>query len=307
MSRPVVLITGTSSGVGLKLAEKLYRSNYHVIATLRARSKDKHKEHGLIEHEHFKTMVLDVSDAANRKELIDTINQKWGGVDILVNNAGISYRAVVEHMTPDEEVHQMQTNYLGPMELIRLVLPGMRAKCGGKIINVSSVGGMMAMPTMSSYSASKFALEGASEALWYELRPWNIRVSLIQPGFIRSRSFMNVYYSELSASCSKDSNDPYCQYYADMAPFVAKLMERSPTTADDVACTIIRAMKSKNPPLRLTGSFDAHIFYWLRRLLPRRFYHWFLYRNLPGVKKWEQQSICAQTARKRTKLLRKVN
>jgi hypothetical protein len=79
------------------------------------------------------------------------------------------------------------------MALIRLVLPGMRQKGAGRIISVSSVSGMMAMPTMGTYSASKFALEGATEALWYEVRPWNIQVSLVEPGFVRSHSFRNMY------------------------------------------------------------------------------------------------------------------
>ena len=92
------------------------------------------------------------------------------------------YRAVLEHVSDAERVAQMDVNYLAPMDLIRLVLPRMREKHAGRILNVSSVGGMMAMPTMAVYSASKFALEGATEALYYEVRPWNIRVSLIQPG-----------------------------------------------------------------------------------------------------------------------------
>jgi short-subunit dehydrogenase len=104
-----------------------------------------------------------------------------------ISRPSASYRAVVEHMSEPEEQHQFDTNYFGAVGLIRLVLPYMREIGRGKIINVSSVSGMLAMPTMGSYSASKYALEGLSEALWYEVRPLGINVSLIQPGFVKSK------------------------------------------------------------------------------------------------------------------------
>src|SRR5690606_8275736 len=131
---------------------------------------------------------------------------KWDGVSILINNAGISYRAVVEHMNDKDEQLQMAVNYFGPVALIRLVLPFMREQGRGKIINISSVSGMLAMPTMASYSASKHALEGVSEALWYEAKPLGVNVSLIQPGFIRSKSFKNVYFTEASEKAMESNS-----------------------------------------------------------------------------------------------------
>ena len=102
----------------------------------------------------------------------------------------------------------MDVNFRSPMELTRLVLPGMRAKRAGRIITVSSVGGMMAMPTMAAYSASKFALEGAHEALWYEVRPWGIRVSLVQPGFVHSDGFQKVRYTTQERSLRARARRP---------------------------------------------------------------------------------------------------
>lgn len=287
--KPVVLVTGTSSGIGLELAKKLYSmKQYRVVATSRERSLKNLTKHGLHENENFIHRALDVTSYANRRSLIQEIIDLWDGVDVLINNAGISYRAVVEHMSDEEEYHQMETNYLGAMSLIRLCLPKMRERLSGQIINVSSVSGLMAMPTMSSYSASKFALEGASEALWYELRPWNIKVSCIQPGFIRSDSFRNVYYSKKSSECSIDRSDPYCQYYADMEPFVEKLMKSSLTDAEDIAKKILCMMKEKSPALRVPATLDARLFFWIRRLLPRSLYHRVLYRGLPGAKNWSK-------------------
>jgi len=284
---PVVLITGTSSGIGLAIIKQLYQlREYRVVATARESSIQQVRDQGMEESDRFMIRAMDVNADADRQRVINEIEKVWDGVDILINNAGISYRAVVEHMSEDEEIKQMDTNYFSAMALIRLVLPKMRERRSGHIINISSVSGMMAMPTMSSYSASKFALEGASEALWYELRPWNIHVTLLQPGFIRSDSFRHVYYSKKSADGRDQPHDPYHKYYAAMSPFVEKLMTRSFSDAGRVADTVIRIMAKKVPPLRCPATLDAHLFYWLRRLLPRRLYHRILYYALPGIRNW---------------------
>jgi len=196
--KPVIMITGCGSGLGLAVAELLYKQDqYRLVVTARNRSVKMLKEK-FPESDRLMIRELNVALEKQRKNLIEEIERTWGGVDILVNNAGISYRAVVEHMTDEDEFLQIQTNYLGPMGLIRLVQPKMRERGRGKIINISSVSGMLAMPTMGAYSASKYALEGASEALWYEMRPLGINVVLIQPGFINSNSFKHVYYTPLS-------------------------------------------------------------------------------------------------------------
>lgn len=150
----------------------------------------------------------------------------------------------------------------------------------------ASVGGMMAMPTMSVYSASKFALEGASEALYYELKPWNVSVTLIQPGFMRSDAFDKVPYTAMSAQASKDPHDPYHEYFHHIEMFIAKAMNRALATPDSVAIKVAKVLRSKSPPLRVYGSLDAVLFAWLRGLLPRRIYTWILYRNLPQVRQW---------------------
>lgn len=275
-----ILVTGCSSGIGLAIAKRLIKTPHRICITARESSLERLMDAGFHNSDRLMIRPLDVTNDAQRFDLIEEMGWQWGGVDVLINNAGVSYRAVVEHMTDEEEIHQMETNFLGPMGLIRLVLPHMRKQKFGKIINVSSVGGMMAMPTMSSYSASKFALEGASESLWYEVRPWNISVTLVQPGFVRSDSFKNVYYSRKSGGY-QSRNDDYFRYYAAMSPFVEKLMNLSRTTADDVACQVMKIVEMSDPPLRWAATLDAQVFNFLRRMLPRRFYHWFLYRSLP--------------------------
>jgi short-subunit dehydrogenase len=213
-------------------------------------------------------------------------NSHWGGIDVLINNAGVAYRSVFEHVTAADQHAQLEVNYNAPIELTRLVLPGMRAQRFGRVLNISSVGGMMALPTMSAYSASKFALEGASEALWYEVRPWNVRISLIQPGFIHSDAFEHVRWTGLSEASREAFSDPYFNHYKFMEGFIRQVMRWVPATPESVARTILRTIASKRPPLRVPATFDAHVFAWLRRLLPRGTYHRLLYAALPNVREW---------------------
>jgi short-subunit dehydrogenase len=286
--KPVILVTGCSSGIGLELAKLLYKhQEYRVVVTARERSLEKIYDK-FFQNDRFIMRSLDVTNEDQRRKLFREVESMWGGVDVLVNNAGISYRAVIEHMTEDDEVQQMSTNYFGPVGMIRLALPHMRRTGRGKIINVSSVAGMLAMPTMSSYSASKMALEGASEALWYEMRPFGVSVTNVQPGFIHSNSFMNVYHTKMSDP-ARTWNGPYTDFYQRMGPFIARMMDRSFTTAEDIAHIIFKVIKTENPPLRISATLDARVFNLLRRFLPRQFFLHFLYWCLPRAYQWSQK------------------
>lgn len=283
--QPVILVTGCSSGIGMALALRLYGiKNYRVIVTAREKSLGRLHEK-FIEDDRFWIRPLDVTSSSDRHKLLSEIQVHWGGVDILVNNAGISYRAVLEHMTDEDEYRQMAVNYFGPVSLMRQVLPQMRVKGRGKIINVSSVSGMLAMPTMASYSASKHALEGMSEALWYEAKPLGVNVSLIQPGFVHSNSFKNVYHTELSRPENLQMG-VYSDYYAHMTPFVARLMRLSRTGPDSIAKLIVKVIRTQNPPLWIPATIDALFFYYLRRMVPRRILLPVLFRMLPRAKRW---------------------
>jgi len=291
-----VLLTGASAGLGLAMARALLGTDGRLVLTAREASLPRFAEAGIVESERVMIRALDVSDRDQRIAVVREIDERFGGVDALINNAGITYRSVVEHVRYDERLEQMRVNFLGPMHLIRLVLPSMRAKRAGRIINVSSVGGMMAMPTMSIYSASKFALEGMSEALWYEVRPWNIRVTLLEPGFVHSTSFENTRYTIASRESFEAERDPYHEHYAHMAPFIARMMNGSRTTPEHVARRVVKLLRAKNPPLRAPATPDAHLFALLRRALPRRLYHAVLYRMLPGVRRWGPRAVESERA-----------
>jgi short-subunit dehydrogenase len=280
--KKVVLITGCGSGVGLSLVTQLINSNkFRVVVTARPLALKKLGLLGFKDSDSCLLRPLDILSGNSRKTTLKEVTETWGAVDVLVNNAAISFRSSLEEMEQSEEELQMASNYFAPMALIREVLPYMRSKRSGQIINISSVGGMMAMPTMGSYSASKFALEGASEALWYELKPWGISVHLVQPGFINSNSFKKVYRS------AKSKLSPaYHAYYEGMEKFIEKLMRRTFATSDSVANKIFRLIEAGSGPLRLPATLDAHAFGLFRRVVPRSVYHSLLFHCLPNVKNW---------------------
>lgn len=284
-NKPVVLITGCASGLGLALSKILkYSSDYNVVATCRSHRLEPLKGQ-LAETKHFKIKELDITDDKNIYQLVHDICAEWGRIDVVINNAAVCYRGVVEHMDAQSELIQLKTNYLGPMSLIRAVLPIMREQRSGQIINVSSVSGMVAMPTMASYSASKHALEGATEALWYETRPFGICVNLVELGFIKSDSFNNVVLSN-KAEMSQIVNGPHSEYYASMTPFIEKLMSLSITSAQDVALKISKIIKSKPTNLRIMATPDVWLFSILKRILPSGLQNRFFYWMLPGSIRW---------------------
>jgi NAD(P)-dependent dehydrogenase (short-subunit alcohol dehydrogenase family) len=288
-----ILVTGASVGIGLELAKLLREGRHRIALTARDSSLARFAEEGLVAGDRLLLLPLDVTVDEQRRAAIRAVEQRWGGVDVLVNNAGISYRAVAEHVTEAERLAQLDANFLGPMELIRLVLPHMRTQRYGRIINISSVSGVAAMPTMSIYSASKFALEGASESLWYEMRPFGVRVSLVRPGFINSDGFRKVHFTDQAQRSVADESDPYHAHYVNMDELIAGLMTLTFYTPRDVAETILDVIEQKNPPLWVPGTLDAQLFDYLRRIIPSGLYHRLLYAFLPRIWRWGQSGSLA--------------
>lgn len=165
----------------------------------------------------------------------------------------------------------------------------MRKKKSGRIINISSAGGFMAMPTMSSYSASKFALEGATESLWYEVKPWGIHVTLVIPGFINSLGFSRTLEGFRCKKSLEDRLGNYHEHYSGMKKMIARRMARSTESNENIASKVVEVLKSSNPPLRVYVTFDAWLFYMARKLCPAHLYMMIVYNLLPNISKWGKQ------------------
>ena len=285
--RKVVLVTGASVGLGLELAKLLIEEdNFFLVLTARESSSERFKEAGILDKKNIWLREIDIENLTQIHHVIDEIQEKLGGVDILINNAGISERSTVEDSSNDYRQRQLDVNYLAPFELITRVLPNMRENRDGQIINVSSVGGFMAMPTMSAYSASKFALEAASESLWYEMKPWGIRVTLVVPGFINSLGPLNTTGTDGSRTSEGWSGEAYFQQYKGMNSLIDYSMKATFATNETIAKQIAKLLVTKNPPLRVNVTLDAKLFFWLRKILPPTMYHFILYKLLPNISKW---------------------
>lgn len=204
MDKKVVLITGTNSGFGWLTANSVAALGHKVYATMRdTDGKNADKAKALEQIENITVLDLALTDETSIKNAIDTIIAKEGTIDILVNNAGISMFGVAESSTPEDLQRMIDVNVIAPWRLMKLVLPFMRKQSEGLIINVSSGWGRFSAPFFAMYGASKFALEGLSESLHYELRPFGVDVAIIQPGSFPTEMSQKVQFGS-DASVADD-------------------------------------------------------------------------------------------------------
>lgn len=181
-TRRVVLITGTSSGFGKACALHLSQSGYRVYGTSRSADFNRKTVATTPDDASFKTIPMDVQDTSSVAKGISHILEIEGRIDVVVNNAGIATAGAIEEVSIAEMKDQFETNLFGVLRVCQAILPQMRNRKSGCIINISSIGGVMGIPFQGAYSASKFALEGMTEALRIEVKPFGIRVVLIEPG-----------------------------------------------------------------------------------------------------------------------------
>ena len=199
MSEPkVVLITGCSSGIGLATAVEFSKNNFITYPTMRNLTKKNELESHLGGSENI--LQLDVTDDQSIDNSIKKIVDKHGRIDILVNNAGYGLFGSFEDTSVDEFRTQMESDFFGSVKLIKKLIPIMKKNKSGKIINISSVAGRVGFPILSAYVTSKFALEGLTESLRYELKNFGIQLALIEPGAVRTNFFQNKILAEKALS-----------------------------------------------------------------------------------------------------------
>lgn len=253
-----VLITGASSGIGYETAKVFQQQGWNVVATMR--SPDKAGE--LAQLPNVLCLPLDVTDAATIQAAIAAALQRFSTLDVVINNAGYGLIGPFEACTPAQIERQFATNVFGLMAVTRAVLPQMRSQQSGLIINVASIGGRLAFPLYSLYHSTKWAVEGFSDSLRYELEPFNIQVKLIEPGPIKTD-----FYTRSPDLAQQPGLTAYDGFVAQVLPKLTTAGETgSPPTV--TAQIIYRAATDGRNQLRYPAGGNAGLLLLLRKLLP---------------------------------------
>ena len=251
----VALVTGSSSGIGFETSLALARNGYHTFATMRNLGKDE-KIKQIIEKEDLSIEILelDVDSEESVNQAIKTVSEKKGRIDVLVNNAGYGMWGTVEDVSIDEFKEQFETNFFSIIRLIQKVAPIMRKQNSGNIVNISSVAGRIGFPVSPAYISSKFALEGLSESLRFELMPFGINVIIIEPGVIKTNFFDSMKMSE------KSQQDSTYKEITDKVISGVKMMAEMGTHPKEVANVVIKTLGEEKPLPRYVIGNDAMMF-----------------------------------------------
>lgn len=263
----LVLVTGASSGIGLATAIRCAAAGHRVVAALRDIQRRgaldaAAKQHGVsVELEQLDVTARDVAD--RMKEL----TLKYGPFFALVNNAGIAVGAAFEEQSEVQVREQFETNVFGLMALTRAVLPAMRAAGRGRIINISSISGLVAMPGLSVYAATKHAVEGFSESLRWELEPFGVHVCLVEPGTFKT----SIFYENARRGARMDPGGPYAAMSTAVERIAMEEAAKAPPP-DAVAEAVLRLIDAASPPFRTLVGRDARALLALRRVVPDRIF-----------------------------------
>ncbi len=245
---PVWFITGCSTGFGRELAKHALERGHRTVVT--ARNPDEVKD--LAAKGEALVLKLDVTDQGQIDAAIKAAEEKFGRIDVLVNNAGIGYFAAVEESEEDQVRRMFEINVFGLSRMIHAVLPGMRKRRKGFIVNLSSIGGLCSFPAVGYYNATKFAVEGLSGALWQEVEPLGIKVMLVEPSGFRTD------WAGRSANESKRQIDDYAATAGVRRSQSRAISGKQSGDPVRAAHAILKAIESPNPPHHLLLGNDAY-------------------------------------------------
>jgi NAD(P)-dependent dehydrogenase (short-subunit alcohol dehydrogenase family) len=259
----IILITGASSGIGCACAEHLQQRGYRVYGTSRSPQSSSNPS--------FELIQMDVDSENSVQQAFRLVMEREGRIDVVVNNAGMGFAGAIEETSEEEARAQMETNFFGALRVCRVVLPIMRAQCAGLIVNISSIGGVIGIPFQGLYSASKFAIEGMTETLRMEARPFGIRVVLIEPGDFRTG---------FTAHRRRTRQSTESTVYAEKlgkALAVMEADEQGGPSPDRIGRLIERIIKMPNPRLRwVIGPLPEIVALALKPFLPPALFEWAL-------------------------------
>jgi NAD(P)-dependent dehydrogenase (short-subunit alcohol dehydrogenase family) len=269
MPEKTAVITGTSSGFGLLTSVELAKAGYRVVATMRdlsRRAKLDQAAGAAGVADKIDLRALDVTHFPNIATSIDTVVRDYGHIDVLVNNAGFAVAGYAEDIKLEELRLQLETNFFGAVAMTKAVLPIMRKLASGHIIQISSIGGLQGSITLSSYAASKFALEGWSESLRLEVNGLGIKVVLVEPGAFDTGIWTQ---GARMGEESKKNTSPNFQRSLRMREVIQKIPKADPIA---VARAVVAIAQNPSPKLRYLVGRDARIQLALKRILPWKVY-----------------------------------
>ncbi len=269
MPEKIAVITGTSSGFGLLTTIELAKAGFRVIASMRELGRREKLDQAAAAagvNRSIDVRTLDVTQFAAIPAFVDTVAHDYGRIDVLVNNAGFPVAGFAEDIKLEELRMQFETNFFGTVAMSRAVLPIMRKQRSGHIIQISSIGGMLGSVTLSSYAASKHALEGWSESLRLEVNPLGIKVVLVEPGAFDTGIWKQG--ARMGEEATKSSS-PNFERSLRMRDVVQKLPKADPIA---VARAIVAIAQNSNPKLRYLVGRDARVQLAMKRILPWKAY-----------------------------------
>ena len=244
---PVWFITGCSTGFGRELATHVLGLGYRTVVT--ARSTDDIKD--LADKGDALLLKLDVTDHVQAETAIKAAEEHFGHIDVLVNNAGIGYFAAIEESDEGEVRRMFDINVFGLSRMIHVALPNMRKRRKGFIVNLSSIGGLTSLPSLGYYNATKYAVEGLSEALWQEVEPLGIKVMLVEPSGFRTD------WAGRSANETKHQIDDYAKTAGQVQKHIRSISGKQSGDPVRAVNAIVQAVESANPPHHLLLGNDA--------------------------------------------------
>lgn len=256
--KKTVLITGTSSGIGKAAVLEFARQGWNVAATMRSPE----KETAFASLPNVRLYALDVTDNDSIQKALSAVKNDFGNLDVVVNNAGYGLDGVFEAMSDDDIKKQFDTNVFGLMRVTREAIRLMRPQGGGKIVQIASMGGRLAFPLYSIYHASKWAVEGFSESLHYELLPFNIQVKIIEPGIIQTE------FTGRSRHFVRPDNDTAYDGYLAKFEKAAEDALKNAETAEKVAKTVVKAAGDNSSKMRYPVGSPAPMLLLMKRLIP---------------------------------------
>ena len=252
----VVIVTGSSSGMGFETSLILARNGFYTYATMRKLEGEGSKHLADItksENLPLQIIRLDVNDDKSVKDAINTIVKEKDRIDVVVNNAGYDLMGALEETSMEEIKGQFETNLFGAIRVLQAVIPIMRKQKAGTIVNITSLGGRVSFPLNSAYRATKFAFEGLSESIQYELEPFGIKIIVIEPGGVGSNFMKNL---KMASNASDPSNSPYGSFQNSISEYFKQWLQ-SAIHPSEVPKTILHAVTSDNPEFRYVVGKDA--------------------------------------------------